>query len=556
MSQTTVNLIPESPSSIFNYGKWREEFLRAILIGASIFGFISLAANFLTGADTSDLITYSTAFVILLLAVLIPLPYWFKALVFLALEYVLAISGFLDTGLWGDSRVFLLALVITACLLFSPLAGIISTIVGTLTTALFGWLILTSQYQLTNNNMPLGAFADWLTGALTNILLSVVVIIGLRLVQREFERAREQAGSTLRDVQEESKDLELRVQERTNELSQKSELLRSSAFIARNVAELQDVSTLLEKAVHLTADLFGFYHVAIYLFDEERRIAFLQAASSDTGKKMLESGFQIESNPKNVTGYVSEQNKFYVSSDTQDAKARLTSEGKLELSHSQLAIPLNVRGKITGIMDFQSKESRVFNQDEIEILQSLADQIAISIESAHLIGDTQAFVSELESLTVQQTKDIWEQYLEKRNIVYQYTPAGTKLINPLQNKIKPSNGLQVPLRLRGQTIGKLTLHGKEATKWTERERDLTEKVATQVALALDNSRLLEETRQRAIQQQTVNEISARLSRSLDVDTLLRTAARELGTLPEVAEASVVVGELKELEPSTNSDGHH
>ncbi len=77
-----------------------------------------------------------------------------------------------------------------------------------------------------------------------------------------------------------------------------------------------------------------------------------------------------------------------------------------------------------------------------------------------------------------------------------------------------------------------------------------------MALALDNSRLLEETRQRAIQQQTVNEISARLSRSLDIDTLLRTAARELGTLPEVAEVSVVVGELKELEPSTNSDGHH
>ena len=118
------------------------------------------------------------------------------------------------------------------------------------------------------------------------------------------------------------------------------------------------------------------------------------------------------------------------------------------------------------------------------------------------------------------------------------------------------NGLQVPLRLHGQTIGMLTLQGKEATKWTERERDLTEKVANQVALALDNSRLLEETRQRAIQQQTVNEISARLSRSLDVDTLLRTAARELGTLPEIADVSVVVGELKELEPSTNSDGHH
>ncbi len=137
-------------------------------------------------------------------------------MVFLVLVYALGISGFLDTGLWGDLRVFMLALVIMACLLFSPLAGIISAIIGTLTTIGFGWLILTSRYSLTSSNMPLGAFADWLTGALTNILLSVVVIIGLRLVQREFERAREQAGSSVQELQKEGRDLELRVQERTN----------------------------------------------------------------------------------------------------------------------------------------------------------------------------------------------------------------------------------------------------------------------------------------------------------------------------------------------------
>ncbi|HEX2697302.1 MAG TPA: hypothetical protein VHM28_06295, partial [Anaerolineales bacterium] len=62
----------------------------------------------------------------------------------------------------------------------------------------------------------------------------------------------------------------------------------------------------------------------------------------------------------------------------------------------------------------------------------------------------------------------------------------------------------------------------------------------QVALALENSRLLDETRQRAIQEQTVNEISGRFSRSLDIDALLQTAARELGALPEVAEVSVFV----------------
>jgi GAF domain-containing protein len=348
--------------------------------------------------------------------------------------------------------------------------------------------------------------------------------------------------------------LEQRVEERTRQLAQKSEFLRSAAFIVRSIAELQDVPTLLEKVVQLTSEFFGFYHVAIYLFDEERRIAFLQAASSDIGKKMMENGFHIESNSKNITGYISEQNKAYSISDDRESKGRLISEGKLEATRSELSIPLSVRGKITGVMDFQSKESHTFNQDEIETLQSLVDQIALSIDGVHLINDTQAFVNELESLTMQQTKDVWKRYLENRGIAYQYTPSGTKLINLRQNKSKPQGGIQVPLRLRGQEIGMLTLQGKEAARWSERERDVAEKVVSQLALALDNSRLLEETRQRAIQQQTVNEISARLSRSLDTDLLLQTAARELGALPNVSEASVFIT-VPEQESHRELDEH-
>ena len=102
----------------------------------------------------------------------------------------------------------------------------------------------------------------------------------------------------------------------------------------------------------------------------------------------------------------------------------------------------------------------------------------------------------------------------------------------------------------------IAFQSKENVRWTASVRDVAEKVANQVALALDNSRLLEETRRRATQQQTVNEISARLNRSLDFDTLLQTAARELGKLPEVAEVAVFVGEMNELGPNTSSDGHH
>ena len=101
MSQTMTNPTAKSPSAIFDYGKWRNEFLRAILIGASVLGFIALAANFIAGACTSDLITFLAAFVILLLTTLIPFPYWLKAMVVLVLVYALGIQRLFRYGTWG-----------------------------------------------------------------------------------------------------------------------------------------------------------------------------------------------------------------------------------------------------------------------------------------------------------------------------------------------------------------------------------------------------------------------------------------------------------------------
>jgi GAF domain-containing protein len=557
MNQTAPKSNQESSAATFKFGRWREGFLQAMLIGSAIFGFIALAGNFVTQSSVTDLVIYSTVFGILLLTILIRFPYWLKASVLLILVYAIILSDFWDEGIWGGGRLYMVVLVVMASILFSPRAGIIALIISTVTTVIGGWLILTGQVQLTSAGIPTGFLSDWISAGLTDILVGAVLIIGLRLVQSEFEQARDLAGSAIRDVEEQRRNLELRVQERTVQLSRKSDLLRSSALIARSVAELQDVPTIMERTVRGASDLFGFYHVAIYLFDEQKRMAFLQAASTNVGKKMVEDGFYIESDPKNVIGYISEQNKSYILTDANDEnKTRLLSEGKLELTSSEIVIPLTVRGKITGVIDFQSKESFTFDQDEIEILQSLADQIAISIDSARLLDETQAFVNELEAVTTQQMGDVWKRYLANRVLAYQYTASGVKSVTPGQVKTKSKKDMRIPLRLRGQDIGAIAFQSKENVRWTASVRDLAEKVADQVALALDNSRLLEETRRRATQQQTVNEISARLNRSLDFDTLLQTAARELGKLPEVAEVAVFVGEMNELGPNTSSDGHH
>jgi GAF domain-containing protein len=69
---------------------------------------------------------------------------------------------------------------------------------------------------------------------------------------------------------------------------------------------------------------------------------------------------------------------------------------------------------------------------------------------------------------------------------------------------------------------------------------LSENIATQIGLALENARLLEEAQQRASQEQTLSDLSAKLSKSLDIETLLQTTIKELHQLPGVSESSVVI----------------
>jgi GAF domain-containing protein len=98
--------------------------------------------------------------------------------------------------------------------------------------------------------------------------------------------------------------------------------------------------------------------------------------------------------------------------------------------------------------------------------------------------------------------------------------------------------------LRGKTIGAISLRRKDnASNWTTRERDLVEKIASQVALALDNSRLVEEAQKSAQRDQLIANVSNRVRETLDVDAVVRTAALELRRIFDLKEAEVTVGSI-------------
>ncbi len=188
------------------------------------------------------------------------------------------------------------------------------------------------------------------------------------------------------------------------------------------------------------------------------------------------------------------------------------------------------------------------------MLQTLSDQIAIAIENARLLDETQAAIMQLEALTNIRTQEAWIQKLQEQDRAFTYTPLGLRAEKLPQNS---SNTIRAPIVLRGRKMGNIAIARKGDGKWSRLDERMLEEVANQVGLAVDNIRLLEEATQRALQEQTVGKLAARFSQSLDLDTLLQTAARELGQLPDVSEVAVFIGQddrqTAPLKPQTKNN---
>ena len=527
-----MNHPPTSPqpqsAEFFSYEKWRERFLNVVLQGSCILGFIAIVLYLFSSAiPLYKVLAVAMYGALVLLTVLTRLSYRIRAVTFLLFLYFAAFSSLFDYGI-ADASILFIGFIVMSGLLFSPRAGMYWIIaLSLLSILLFGW-----------SRAP---FED--AARLTAILLvvSMIIAIGLHTFQEEFTKTQKAARQTLESLRQERSMLEQNVEERTAGLMRKTEQLRATSYIARRTAEVQDLASLLNTVVHLVTDQFGFYHTGIFLINESGNQVVLQAASSEGGLRMVERGHSLSVGMQGIVGYVAAQKKPRIAVDV-GADAIFFNNPDLPLTRSEVALPLLVRNKVLGVLDIQSDKPQAFSMDDIDVLQTLSDQIAIAIENARLLDETQAAIMQLEALTSIRTHEAWSQKLQDRDRAFTYTPLGLRAEKVPQTN---DNAITAPIILRGKKIGNITITKKGDGKWNRLDEGLLDEVAGQVGLAVDNIRLLEEATQRAQQEQTVGKLSTHFSQSLDLDTLLQTAARELGQLPDVSEVSVFIGQQDE-----------
>jgi transcriptional regulator with GAF, ATPase, and Fis domain len=228
------------------------------------------------------------------------------------------------------------------------------------------------------------------------------------------------------------------------------------------------------------------------------------------------------------------------------------------------------REKVIGALTLQSSQAGAFDDDDMIALQEVADVLAISLDNARLIEPTEEDRKEIRELHRTYLQQAWtgtagasgDLNLIVENLSDVIRNASSEAGTVSRQETSEGNArdagsmhpaeIELPLILRGQVIGQITLEADRASLSPE-EMALIDSITTQTALALENARLLEDTQRRVGREQLISQMSLRFSRSVNVEEILKVAVEEIGKLPAVSEASIF---LKPAEAFIKDDNRY
>ena len=178
--------------------------------------------------------------------------------------------------------------------------------------------------------------------------------------------------------------LEQRVSDRTKELESQSNRLRVAAEIARDAASSHNLTELLDQAGELIQQRFGFYHTGIFLLDTNKEFAVLTSSPTESGKQMIVNNHKLRVGEVGIVGRVAATGEPRISLDT-GLDAIHFNNPLLPFTRSEMALPLKVQNDLIGVLDVQSDQPQAFHDDDVAIMQLLADQLATAIERTRLL---------------------------------------------------------------------------------------------------------------------------------------------------------------------------
>ncbi len=358
----------------------------------------------------------------------------------------------------------------------------------------------------------------------------------------------------------------------------------TAAQISRDISSSLDLDELLKKGVELIRSRFNFYHAAVFLKDASGEFVVIREATGEAGAQMKRSGHKLGIGSKSVVGYVAGNGEALVVNDT-TRDATFYSNPLLPETRGEAAIPLKLADRIVGVLDVQSKETYAFAEDSLRTLQILADQLAIAVVNTELFAETQEHLAQhrlLHHITTTAASgttlnealqsavnglqvtlggdrvsillaDRDKKYLEVKaavgyadNVFDLRIPIGSGItgwvashrrtlrVGNVQEDTRYIEGspntrseMAIPLMYRSELLGVLNVESEQLMAYAENDEELLGTLGGSLAAIIANARLLEQIRTQAERERFLFEISDKIRRTTDIQTILATTASEL-----------------------------
>ena len=258
-----------------------------------------------------------------------------------------------------------------------------------------------------------------------------------------------------------------------------------------------------------------------------------------------------------------------------DMRERILASG----NRAVLAVPLRVKGQITGVLSISDERVRDFGPGEVSLLEAFADQAAVALEHARLFATVQRRRREAEELArvgraLAQTLDpdgVARQIVDSLQIVFgvraavlfrlapgsetlvtwvsagppgalfdaSFAPRGSGLADLAVRERRPvasgdlfadappdagergrssgiETGLAVPLMMHDRLIGALALGDVRGRVFDESDVTLAQAFADEATLVLENARLFADATDRRHEAEELARVARTLTESLDV----------------------------------------
>jgi methyl-accepting chemotaxis protein len=319
--------------------------------------------------------------------------------------------------------------------------------------------------------------------------------------------------------------LEARIADRTRNLE-------LAAEVGGSVSQVRALDVMLKDAAELIRKQFDLYYVQVYLADPSQTNLILQSGTGSVGAELVGRGHRLPLNTASINGRAAVEKKSVVISDTA-ASPTFKPNPLLPNTRSEMAVPLLIGNKVVGVLDMQSEHSGSLSTDILSAFEALAGQLAIAIQNANFLAETNQARAEVEAQAKRLTRANWVDYLDA---VHKPEEIGFMFE---QNKIAPlakdgqtkDNALIAPITVTGESLGNLVVE-MESQSPISRTSELVDTVARQVSQQIESLRLLDSAeRYRA----EAEEASRRITREGWQDYMDKNAGESLSYIYDLKE---------------------